>query len=84
MSYVATQQQWLFSVEYNDFEFNSAQLLVSPNILRGYKNILPFGILCASIDGQDPFYISDFVNNRIELYLLDSEDVGLVEETYFN
>lgn len=87
--YLSTQQQWAFNLSYGNVNINGAVLTCSPNVLRGYKNLLNFGLMCISTDGEDPWYINDFVAPapssppRISLFLLNAADVALVEEAYF-
>ena len=83
LSYSSTQEAWNISISEGDFVANGIQLTVSPNILHGYKNIVLFGIACTSIDGQEPKYIDDFQNDRIELFLMSQADRDAVEEGFF-
>lgn len=77
--FLPTQNGWGFNVTYNDFVFEGGYLILSPNILRGYRNLIPFGIMVNSIDGYEPQFINDFIDGRISLYLLNSTEVEAVE-----
>lgn len=81
--YAASQQTWFFDVKYKDFIAKGIQLTVAPNILRNFREIIPVGIACTSVDGDDPFYITDFSLGRIKLYLLTSAEVQAIEDSYF-
>lgn len=81
--YFPTQESWYFDLSYGDFTVRGLQLTVSPNCLRSYRDLLPFGLSCISADGLDPLYISDFVQGRIKLYLLGSDEVEQVESLYY-
>ena len=81
--YAASQQTWFFDVTSGDFVLQGAQLTVSLNILRAYNNILPFGFSVTSTDGEDPFYLDDFISGRIKLFLLSREDVDTIESDLF-
>jgi hypothetical protein len=72
---------WVFDVVYDTlgFEVNNINLSTHPNILRQWKNILPFGLLVNSSDGLDPLDINDFINGRITLVLLDKTGIAAVE-----
>lgn len=84
--YQPTQQLWYFNLSYLDFDAKGINLVVSPNILYKFKHLLPFGIAVISKDGQDPFYIDDFLTERVIIYLLDTVDLAalnpLFEGTY--
>lgn len=83
LEYVDTNSSWLFSVSRNDFAVNQRNLVVGPNVLRQFKNYIPFGLLVESADLLDPAFIDDFEKNRISLYILDEGDVTFVEDEYF-
>lgn len=74
-----TTERWTFNLSYNDKNYNSIGLCCFPNILRAWKNILPFGISCVTTDGTDPFNINDFVTGRVTLFLLTQDDVDSIE-----
>lgn len=73
--YLPTQIGWFMDITYGTFTANGLRLCVSPNIISQWKNIIPFGLLCTSNDGQDPYYLDDFTTGRINIYLLNSDDV---------
>lgn len=82
--YAPTQQSWFFNISYGDFTANGLQLVVGPNILRNFRNLIPFGLAVTSTDGLDPFYINDMFFGRINLYLLNQDDVNALEASFFN
>ena len=79
--YLPTQQIWAFDLANDTFELNGIQLVSAPNVLRAYRKIINFGLMCLSNDGLDPFYINDFTTGRIKLYFLDSDEVEPVQES---
>lgn len=83
LRYMPTQQNWVMDLQYNDFILNGITVTTSPNILRAYKNLIPFGICCNSTDGLDPYLIDDFAVQRCNLYLLDRADVLAIEAGLF-
>lgn len=83
MYFMPTQKAWFCDIIWNTFEATGIQLVVSPNLLHGWKNILTFGLACTTVDGYDPMYINDFNTGRIQLYLLSSSDVSAIEENIF-
>jgi hypothetical protein len=77
--YKPSQQSWFFDIDDGTFILRGVQLGLSYNVLRNYKNLLTYGIGCASTDGQDPYYINDFVSGRVRLFLLNSTDKEFIE-----
>ncbi len=82
LAFRPSQNAWFFDLTYLDFELKGAMLVLSPNILRQYRNIVPFGICCITSDGYEPQFITDFLENRVQLYLLNAAEVALIEEDY--
>lgn len=81
-----TINRWVFNFTHPSFPngaYNGQMLCVHPNILRQFKNLLPFGLSCVSTNGNDPVSISDFANGNVTLYLLDATDVQAVEVAFF-
>ena len=73
--------RWCGIVTYAPGNFNSGliDLCCSPNILRQWKEILPFGIAITTADQTDPFDINDFTTGRVSMWLLDQADVAEIE-----
>lgn len=84
MYFYPTQQSWYFDFSYKDITSNGNKLVLSPNLLRSYKNILPFGFMLQSQDGVDPFSIEDFTNGRVNFFVLNSNEVQEVEREVYN
>ena len=70
---------WILDVIYGDFEIHNLRLCAHANLLRQWKNVLPFGLAVISNDGLDPMDINDFINGRITLYVLDTTDIQTAE-----
>ncbi len=81
--YLAAIERWAFSVSHPDIEMDRSILCAGPNVLRDFRNIIPFGLGCYSTDGADPFYIEDFASGRITLYVLDASEVAFFEGAVF-
>lgn len=82
MNYVDSEQGWFYSVSYlsKGFVIENRRMVMSPNMLRAFREIIPFGFMCATTDGQEPIFQNDFVNGRASFYLLNAADVVLAEE----
>lgn len=72
-------QRWSLSVVHPNLVVNNIELAVFPNILRQWRNLIPFGMAVTSIDGVDPIDINDFINGRVQVYVLNADDVLNVE-----
>ena len=83
LRYDKSCQKWYYSIEKDDLIINNATLVLHPNILRQFKNIINFGLLIISDDGIEPAFENDFVS-RVSVYILSSDEVEEVEERYFN
>lgn len=79
MQYLPTQRGWVLNVSYNGFELNGIAVVNSFNILRNYRNIIPFGLTVTTIDGFDPYYVQDFSSQRAQMYLLSTSEVEELE-----
>lgn len=89
--YRPTTQRWTFDLSWPGptaggpgLTVNGVNLCVLPNVLRPWRNNIPFGLLCSSTDGADPFYIEDFLSGRVSLYLMDAADLAAVEKQFFS
>jgi hypothetical protein len=83
LEYEPVRKSWLYSVGYKDIIINNRNLIVSPNTLRQFRNILPFGVLVYSMDKLDPSFLTDFVNGRIEIYILNQSEIDYVESDIY-
>lgn len=82
--YLPAIERWVYSVSHPDLTVNRLILCMGPNVLRDFRNIIPFGLACYTTDGADPFYIEDFSSGRVTLYVLDASEVAFFEESVFN
>lgn len=77
------QQSWYFDFTYKDFSATGLKVVLSPNTLRNFKNIIPFGIGFDTDGLVEPFQIDDFSSGRVRMYLLNSEDVEQIEQEIY-
>ena len=75
------QQGWLYSFTYGTFSISNKRIVVGANLLRAFRNLLPFGIAVTTTDGYEVINLNDFSSGRASLYLLDASDVAEVEST---
>jgi hypothetical protein len=87
LTYRPQQFGWFFNLVWNGlsqtFTLNSVRLTTFPNVLRQYRNQLPFGLWCAVIGNAEPTYQNDFLTGRATLYLLAPADVAAIESQVF-
>lgn len=81
LNYVDNQGGWFYSLSYplTGFSLNNRRLINSPNMLRSFRRIIPFGLACIVSDGQEPIYQDDFINERCSIYFLNSTEILTVE-----
>lgn len=80
INYIPSQAGWFYSLAYGDsFLVRNRRLVNSPNMLRAFRNIIPFGLACTVIDGYEPVYQDDFTGGRVSLFLLNQDEVAEVE-----
>ena len=83
LEFKPNQYSWFYSLEWQNFSTFNEKISNSPNILRQYRKILPFGILIGTDGGQDPMSIDAFTTTS-GLYLLDSSEVLQVESSVYD
>lgn len=83
LEYRANQQGWFFNFTYNETTYTNLRLVTAYNMLRSYRNYLPFGLRCDTFDGLEPTDIDDFSTGYAQVYILTSEDVEAIEANYY-
>lgn len=66
---------WVMSLVYQGFILNSTQVTNSPNMLRQYQNIIPFGLACFSDSDREPSQQADFESGASKLFVLTKAEV---------
>lgn len=89
LNYSEQNLGWYFDIIYGDkLNLVNRRITISPNLLRAYKNNIPFGLACLPINAdlsfaKEPFFIDDFTSNRAALYILTFEELESFEESIF-
>lgn len=79
--FIPLQYGWFIDfLTYGDFQLNGIRITNSPNILRQWKNKIPFGIACISKANREPMFQEDFSSGNSKLYLLSEEEVQAYED----
>jgi hypothetical protein len=85
LRYTSMQLGWFFDIAYapGNFELAGARLVTSPNILRQWRNLIPFGLAVACREGGEPTRREFLTDGTVSLYLLEGGDIAEVEAAYF-
>lgn len=78
------QMSWYYDITYNELTINCNKVVLCPNSLRQFKNIIPFGITFFTDGYVEPFKLDDFSSGRIKMAILDSDEVQQIEEEVYN
>lgn len=79
LQYVPAQQGWWYSLSYGSWQADLMRIVVSPNMLRKYRRVIPFGLAVSTIDGYEVVNQSDFVSGRASMFSLNAADVKSAE-----
>lgn len=71
--------RWTLNISHPLLVMNGYNLALGPNILRQWRNLIPFGIAVASTNGLDPMNVDDFKNGICSVYILSEDEVAQVE-----
>lgn len=84
LEFIQQQEGWFYTIKYGDnFEVKGQRLVLGMNIIRKWKNLLPFGLGVISEDLIEPSFIDDFTSGRIEINILNENDVEQIEEEIY-
>lgn len=81
--YYPGTQRWNVDILWNSFEMDGIGLCAHPNLLREFRNTLPFGLTIVTTDGLDPAFVDDFTNGRVTAYVLNADEVAQTESNIF-
>jgi hypothetical protein len=74
-----TQNSWFMDVSYDTFSVKNIRMCAMPNLLTQFANRIPFGLLLASDNGQDPLIQQSFSDGTCTLYILTAAEVADLE-----
>lgn len=70
------QQGWFVNqLVHGTFILNGLRITNSPNMLRQWKNLIPFGLACFSAANREPSLQQDFSSGASKLYILTEAEV---------
>jgi hypothetical protein len=77
------QQGWFYTVSWQGFSTNLQRIVYGLNLLRQYKNIIPFGIAVTTSNGLDPLTQDSFSSGVASFYLMGADDVAWTENQLY-
>lgn len=83
LRYLPRMRLWSMDLSWNDFSANGIIITTAPNMLRQFRDIVPFGMTCLTTNGLDPYGLKDFLEQKANLYLLDATEVQQIEVGMF-
>ncbi len=82
--YVPMQYGWVIDfITYESWTINSLWVVNSPNLLRQFKNEIPFGLACQTVGNREPMFQNDFSTGTSNLFILTQDEV-LTFENYLS
>lgn len=82
--FLSRQRSWYYDITYKDITTNCNKVVLTPNSLRQYRKIIPFGIAFYTEGEVEPFKIDDFSSGRIKMGILNSDEVLEIEKEIYN
>lgn len=82
LEFIEQQEQWIANISdipNSNKIINGIKLINSPNLLRQYQRIIPFGISIETKNDDDPFKLDDFSTNRAAINILNSDEVDQID-----
>lgn len=83
LSWSPTQSAWYLSFTYGSLVVNGLRISTGVNLLRQWRNLLPFGIAIVTLDGYDPKTLNAFSSGGASIYVLTSSEVATAEANVF-
>lgn len=82
------QQGWFADLVYTrsdatTWTLNGEKFVSSPNLLRQFRNLIPFGLMIVTNNGMDPLNLEDFEDGTATVYLLEASDITAVEAAVY-
>lgn len=82
--YSARMQSWFYDIDYKKLTINGIKVVLTPNSLRQYRNIIPFGISFMTDSEVEPFERECFTSGRVQMGILNAEEIKQVEVNIYN
>ena len=85
LAYWPQQLGWYYDVTWSTgpFPILGRRVVTSPNMLRQFRNQIPFGLMVITTDNQEPINQDDFSTGYAQMILLDQDDIATIEATIY-
>lgn len=83
LTFRAQQKGWFYDLTHGDFSLLGQRLVTGENILRQFRDQIPFGLAVLTETGIDPWQITDLASDDVAIILLSPEDVETIEQSKF-
>lgn len=84
IEYRPQQQSWFADVQWETWVLNGLRLVPSPNLLRQWRNVIPFGFALLTGNQREISSQQAFASGAAELILLNAADVARFEELAYD
>lgn len=76
IEYKPLQLGWFITeLSYKTFDLQGFRIVTSPNLLRQFKNLIPFGLACFVQQNDEATQQQDFLSGRATLFVLSAQEV---------
>ena len=82
LRYKPNQSGWFVDVIRGEWAARGLRLVASPNMLRQWKNVIPFGLGVYTLNQREPMLLDSFTTTT-KLLLLTEADVAAQETEIF-
>ena len=82
LNYNSSRQCWFLDLESENFYLYGIKITSVWNVLRQWKDKLGFGLYIETENNSEPFFLEDFNTGRSKIYLLEPDDLLVMEEVY--
>lgn len=83
IEYRPQQIGWFADFTWGTWIARGIRLTSSPNLLRQYRQVIPFGLAIIMANNVDPLNVTDFADGTATVFLLNADDVLAVEAAAF-
>lgn len=84
------QNGWFYDLEWPGsqqlavpFACQNRRLVTAGNVLRQFRDIIPFGLAVFTIDNADPITQACFIDGSTTVVLLDTDDIETIEAAVY-
>lgn len=73
---------WFLDIEYRSRRWRGLRMNNNLNLLRQWKNVIPFGIAIFAPEFTEPLLINDLSTRRVRIGILTKAEVATLEQAY--